>query len=167
MIEADRGVAQAKAERGFSANLNATYGLTQMSEELENVYRDPLDQQGLRIGVSIPILDWGLGKGRVKMAQSSREVVRTNIEQSIVDFEQDIFLKVMQFNLQDDQLMLAAKADTIAQSRYNVTKERFLIGKIDVLDLNIAQTERDNARERYIPPRALVAVLLYEKTCAF
>ena len=150
LIEADRGVAQAKAERGFSANLNATYGLTQMSEELENVYRDPLDQQGLRIGVSIPILDWGLGKGRVKMAQSSREVVRTNIEQSIVDFEQDIFLKVMQFNLQDDQLMLAAKADTIAQSRYNVTKERFLIGKIDVLDLNIAQTERDNARERYI-----------------
>jgi outer membrane protein TolC len=150
LIEADRNVAQAKADRGFNANLYATFGLTQRADELVNVYRDPMDQQGVRVGVTIPILDWGLGKGKVKMAESSREVVRTNIQQSIVDFEQDVFLKVMQFNLQDDQLMLAAKADTIAQSRYNVTKERFLIGRIDVLELNIAQTERDNARDRYI-----------------
>jgi outer membrane protein TolC len=56
----------------------------------------------------------------------------------------------MQFNLQEAQLQLAAKADNIGQSRYNVTKERFLIGKIDVLELNIAQTERDNAKTRYI-----------------
>lgn len=150
LIEADRDVAQAKANRGFNASLYATYGLTQQAPELLDTYKDPLDQQGLRVGLAVPILDWGLGKGRVKMAESSREVVRTNIEQSIVDFEQDVFLKVMQFNLQDDQLLLAAKADTIAQSRFHVTKQRFLIGKIDVLELNIAQTERDNARDKYI-----------------
>ncbi len=150
LIESDRNVAQAKANRGFSANLYATYGLTQRAEEFQNVYVDPMDQQGVRVGISIPILDWGLGSGRVKMAESSREVVRTNIQQSLTDFEQDIYLKVMQFNLQENQLQLAGKADTIAQSRYNVTKERFLIGKIDVIELNIAQTERDNARNRYI-----------------
>jgi outer membrane protein TolC len=109
-----------------------------------------MDQQGVRIGLTVPILDWGLGKGRVKMAESSREVIRTNIQQSLTDFEQDIFVKVMEFNLQEAQMQLASKADTIAQSRYNVTKERFLIGKIDVIELNIAQTERDNARNKYI-----------------
>jgi outer membrane protein len=150
LIESDRNVAQARADRGFSANLYATYGLTQSAPEFQNVYVDPMDQQGVRVGVTIPILDWGLGKGRVRMAESSREVVRTNIQQSLTDFEQDIFLKVMQFNLQEAQLQLAGKADNIAQSRYNVTKERFLIGRIDVLELNIAQTERDNARARYI-----------------
>ena len=150
LIESDRNVAQAKANRGFSANLYATYGLTQRSEEFKNVYIDPMDQQGVRIGLTVPILDWGLGKGRVKMAESSREVIRTNIQQSLTDFEQDIFVKVMEFNLQETQMQLAAKADTIAQSRYNVTKERFLIGKIDVIELNIAQTERDNARTKYI-----------------
>ena len=56
----------------------------------------------------------------------------------------------MQFNRQDDQVALSAKSDTISQMRYNVTKERFLIGKIDVLDLNIAQTERDAAKQKYI-----------------
>lgn len=150
LIESDRNVAQAKANQGFSANLFATYGLTQRSEELKNAYIDPMDQQGVRIGVTVPILDWGLGRGRVKMAESSREVVRTNIQQSLTDFEQNIYLRVMEFNLQETQLQLATKADTIAKSRYNVTKERFLIGKIDVLELNIAQTERDNARARYI-----------------
>ncbi len=150
LIESDRNVAQAKADRGFNANLFATFGLTQSADEFPSVYQDPLDQQGVRIGITIPILDWGQGKGRVKMAESSREVVKTNIQQSIIDFEQDVYLKVMQFNLQDNQLMLAAKADTIAQNRYNVTKERFLIGRIDVIELNIAQSERDNARNRYI-----------------
>lgn len=150
LTESDMSVAQAKAERGFKMNLDASYGLTQQAKTLPDVYIDPLDQQGLKIGVTVPILDWGLGRGKVKMAQSSREVVRTNIQQSLVDFEQDVFLKVMQFNMQDDQLLLAAKADAISQSRYHVTKERFLIGKIDVLDLNIAQSERDAAKDRYI-----------------
>jgi len=56
----------------------------------------------------------------------------------------------MRFNQQDNQLLIAAKADTISQLRYNVTKERFLIGKIDVLDLNVAQSERDQAKQKYI-----------------
>lgn len=150
LIESDMNVAQAKANRGFNANLFALYGLTQQSADLQNAYVDPIDQQNVRIGLNVPILDWGQGRGRVKMAESSREVIRTNIEQSLIDFQQDVYLKVMQFNLQETQLQLAAKADTIAQSRYHVTKERFLIGKIDVLELNIAQTERDNARTRYI-----------------
>lgn len=150
LIESDRNVAQAKANRGLNVNLYATYGLTQQAAEISQAYIDPMDQQNVRIGLNIPILDWGKGKGSVRMAESTREVMRTNVEQNIIDFEQDIFLKVMQFNLQETQLQLAAKADTIGQSRYNVTKERFLIGKIDVLELNIAQTERDNAKTRYI-----------------
>jgi outer membrane protein TolC len=56
----------------------------------------------------------------------------------------------MQFNLQDDQLRIATKADTVAQKRYSVTKQRFYIGKIDVLDLNIALGEKDAAKRNYL-----------------
>ena len=45
-----------------------------------------------------------------------------------MDFEQEVILKVMQFNLQDDQLQIAGKADTIARNRFEVSKQRFLIG---------------------------------------
>ena len=150
LLEADQSVAQAKAEKGLTADLFATYGLTQQSPDFQNVYVNTQDQERLRIGIEMPIVDWGLGKGRYRMAQSNQEVVRTNVQQEEIDFDQEIMLQVMQFNLQDDQLRIAAKADTVAQKRYSVTKERFYIGRIDVLELNIALGEKDAAKRNYL-----------------
>ena len=56
----------------------------------------------------------------------------------------------MEFNLQGNQVLNTAKADTIAQLRYDVTQQRFLIGKIDVTDLNLARNDREKARRAYI-----------------
>lgn len=150
LLEADESVAEAKAERGLQADLFASFGLTQQSPVIANVYQGTQDQERLRVGVEVPILDWGLAKGRFKMAQSNQEVTRTNVRQDEIDFDQNVMLQVMQFNLQDDQLRIAAKSDTVAQLRYNVTKQRFYIGKINVTDLNIALTERDNATRNYL-----------------
>jgi outer membrane protein TolC len=150
LIEADRDVARTRAERGFNADLFAVYGLSARDPEFSEAYRDPQVSQRLQIGVSIPIVDWGLGRGRYRMAQSSQEVVRTQVEQAWIDFEQNVYLDVMQFTMQYDQLEIAAKADTIAQKRFDVTRERFLIGRIDVRDLNDAISEQDIARRGYI-----------------
>jgi len=150
IIEAESDVNRAKAENRFNANLYALYGLTQSSSELKNVYRSPQDQQQFALGVEVPILDWGMGKGRIKMAESQQELVITNVEQERNDFEQEIFLKVMEFNRQENKLLIAAKADTIGQKRYMVTKQRYLIGKIDITELNIALAEKDAARRDYI-----------------
>jgi len=84
------------------------------------------------------------------MAQSSQEVVKTTVDQARTDFVQSVYLNVMQFNMQDDQLYIAAKTDTIAQKRYDLTKQRFLIGKVDVLDLNVSLSEKDAAKINYI-----------------
>jgi outer membrane protein TolC len=124
--------------------------LSARDPEFSEAYRDPQVSQRLQIGVSIPIVDWGLGRGRYRMAQSSQEVVRTQVEQAWIDFEQNVYLDVMQFTMQYDQLEIAAKADTIAQKRFDVTRERFLIGRIDVRDLNDAIREQDVARRGYI-----------------
>ncbi len=151
LLEADRSVAQAKAEQVLTASLVASYGLTQRADDyLSGAYRNPQDQQRLNIGLEIPLLDWGQRRGNYRVAQSNQEVVKTNVEQDQIDFDQEVMLQVMQFNLQDDQLRIAAKADTIAQLRYNVTKERFYIGKIDVFELNLAQTDKDNASRSYL-----------------
>jgi len=150
LIEAERDVAKAKSEKGLQADLFASIGYTQQSQEFANVYVNPQDQQRFMLGLEIPILDWGLGRGRYKMAQSSQEVIKTTVDQAKTDFKQNVYLNVMQFNLQDDQVLIAAKSDTIAQKRYDMTKQRFLIGKVDVLDLNIALSEKDGAKTNYI-----------------
>ena len=150
LIEAERDLASSKAEKGLNASLFASFGLSQRADELRGAYIDPQQQQRVRVGVQIPIADWGLGRGKYRMAQSAHEVVRTNVKQADIDFQQDVLLRVMQFNLQDDQLRIASKADTIAAIRYEVTKQRFLIGRISVLDLNVAQTEKDVAARGYL-----------------
>ncbi len=150
LTEAERDVARAKAENRFEANVNASFGLNGNNYDLPKAYQDPDNQLGVRFGVQIPILDWGEGRGKYKMALSQQEVVRTQTEQQAIDFEQQVLLKVMQFNEQDNQVMIAAKADTVARTRYEVTKQRFLIGKISILDLNIASTEKDVAQRGFI-----------------
>ncbi len=149
-MEAESQVSQARSESRFNANLFAVYGLTQTADNFSDVYVDPLDQQQLRIGIQIPILDWGVGRGRVRMAESNRELVNTNVQQALIDFEQEVFLRVMEFNMLDRQLMIASKADTIADKRYEVSRQRYLIGRIDILELNIALEEKDRAKQRYL-----------------
>jgi outer membrane protein len=150
LIEADSEVSRARADARFNANLFAIYGLTQTSDQFAGVYRDPLDQQQLTIGITIPILDWGVARGRVRMAESNRELVQTNVSQALVDFEQEVFLKVMEFNMLGRQLQIAEKADEIAEKRYDVTRQRFLIGRVDIIELNLALEEKDRAKQRYL-----------------
>ncbi len=149
-LEAESRVDQARAENRFNVNLFAVYGLTQSAEEFGDAYRNPMDQQQLTVGVQIPILDWGVSKGRVRMAESNRELVNTTVNQALVDFEQEVFLRVMEFNMLDNQLEIAKKADVIAEKRYEVTRQRFLIGRVDIIELNLALEEKDRAKQRYL-----------------
>ena len=84
------------------------------------------------------------------MAQSNREVVRISVNQEKIDFEQNVIMNVMEFNLQASQVTNTAKADTIAQMGYDVTQQRFLIGKVDVTKLNLARNDQEQARREYI-----------------
>ena len=150
LIEEDRKVKQAKSQSGISGDLYALYGLNQNAGAFDMVYRDPLDRQRLQVGVNVPVLDWGRRKGRLAMAESNREVVRISVNQEKMDFEQNIIMNVMEFNLQADQVLSTAKADTIAQLGYDVTQQRFLIGKVDVTKLNLARNDQEKARRAYI-----------------
>jgi outer membrane protein TolC len=150
LMEAASQVNQAKRTNRFEAELNAVFGLTGTNDQFSRVYQEPLDQQQVALGLSIPLVDWGLARGSIKMAESSEELIRTSVEQESIDFEQSVFLTVMQFNMQKNQLMIAAKSDTVAQKRYDVTQKRYMIGKVnDVLELNNAQIDFDNAKKSY------------------
>ena len=68
----------------------------------------------------------------------------------MIKFQQDIRIKVMQFNNQARQCNISAKALQVAEERYDITKKRFQNGGIPVTDLNTAQKELDSASEQYI-----------------
>ena len=150
MLEQDREVARAHAESGISSDIFAEYGLNQAAPEIDMVYQDPGQSQRVTIGLNIPLVDWGRRKGRKMMAESTREVVNARVKQDRIDFEQNIFQSVMEFNLQAEQVRNATKADLVAQKGYEVTFQRFLIGKVDVIKLNLARNDRESAKKAYI-----------------
>jgi outer membrane protein TolC len=150
LLTAQSNVAQAKAEKGLNANLIASFGLRDQDQDFNMAYSDPNKQQRVRIGFTMPILDWGLGQGKYRMAQSSLELAQVQSQQAIIDFQQNLLLDVEQFNLQSAQVAIAAKSDTVAMKMYEVTKQRFLIGKIAVLELNNADTKKDQNRRAYV-----------------
>lgn len=148
-LQADYSVAQAKGNLR-SIDLFASIGYSGQDQTLSESYRNLRDNQIVQVGVKIPILDWGKRRGKVKVAQSNRDVVLSQIRQEQMNFNQNIFLLVENYNNQAAQLEIAGEADQIAQRRYNTSVETFLIGKISTLDLNDSQNAKDDARQKFI-----------------
>jgi len=150
MIEAESSLNRSKMEGRFDANLYASFGLTATGDKIYDAYHNATDQQQVRVGLSVPIYDWGVARGKIKMAESNLELTQTQVRQEELDWMQDIYVKVARFNMQQQQLTIAAKSDTIAQKSYTLTQQRYVAGKeVTFLDINNAQVQSDNALKNY------------------
>ena len=83
-------------------------------------------------------------------AQARAAVVKAQVEQAENDYRRQIFTAVGQFNSQRQQCLVSGRASRIAQERYGLMMEKFRNGTATVTDLNTAQSENDEATDRYI-----------------
>ena len=148
--QAESEVAQARGDNGLNLDIFATYGLTNRSEEFADIYSNPENQARVRVGFNIPILDWGRSRSRIKRAEANYQLEQYTVEQERVNFEQRVFTQVRTFDMLRDQIEIAAVADDIANRSYEIAKQRFLIGKITIVELNDALEKKDNSRRQYI-----------------
>ena len=149
-LQSQSNLAYAKANAGLKADLYVQFGLSQTGDKFADSYRNPMNQQYASIGISLPILDWGRGKGQIRVAKSNVDLVNTQVEQGMKDFELNVARMVRQFNLQSQYVEVAAKTDRTADRRYEVAKRLYILGKSTILDLNASITEKDAARRSYI-----------------
>ncbi len=150
MLEAEKGLAQAKAGRGIQLTLHGEVGFTQSANTFANAYRRLNDNEIIGLTLSLPIFDWGVSKGRIRMAQAELELAKTKNEQTHLDYVQELKKKVVQFNTQPQQCKNALRAQEIAEERYEITKKRFETGSVTVTELNTAQQELESAKMQYI-----------------
>lgn len=150
MLEAERALAQAKAAKGMQMTLSAELGLSKSANTIVGTFNRMRDNEIVGLTLSLPIFDWGVRKGRVKMAKAKLDVVKTQIEQNHLDFVQELRRSVNQFNAQPSQCSDAKRAQEIAEERYEITRRRFETGSISVTELNTAQQELESAKMQYI-----------------
>ena len=149
-LEVARDVEQAKVNSRFSANISASFGLNKNDTTLRSISSNLLDQQTIMVSVSIPILDWGQRRGQYNLVRKQAEVKLATVKQTEIDFTQDVKNTVNNFNIQQKIIKSATEADTLARLTYDMTKQRFLIGKSDINSLNLARNRQDQAQISYI-----------------
>lgn len=148
-LEADYEVAKAKGNQR-EINLFAQIGYTGTDRNFSGSYHNLKDNQIVEIGFQIPLVDWGRRKGQVKVAESNRKLVESQVRQETMNFNQNLFILVERYGNQLRQLETARRADEIAQKRYATNVETFLVGKISTLDLNDSMVKKDEARREYV-----------------
>lgn len=150
LIEADRGLEKAKRENSLNAILKGSYGLSNSSDVFGDIYKQPEQQQFLKLSISIPLLDWGRSSSQVKLAESERSLVLFDVEREKKDFERSVIVQVEKFNLLKYQLETAEEADKVAENGYLIALKKFQNGEISITDLNISLSERESAKRDYI-----------------
>lgn len=149
-LSARADVKRAESSHGVQASIFARFGLNQKGESLSEAYSNLMDQEIIGLSLSVPILDWGLSRGKIKLAKSREEVIKTQNEKTVMEYEQDILIKVLQFNKLYRQIELSKEAGNISEQRYRIADERFRNGALSVIELNTAQSEMNSAKAREI-----------------
>ena len=161
-VEALRDLDQAIKDNRFDLSVTASYGLNQQANTFRDAYGNLLDQQMVSVNFSIPILDWGERKGKIKTARMNKDVVDIELQQDGDKFKQDITQKVIDFNIQKELVEGALKTSEIARESYRITEKRFALGNSDYLRLTSSRQAWQSATEQYIQSLLNYWKLYYE-----
>jgi outer membrane protein len=150
IAEARRDLVKAKADNGLNAALTARLGYSQAGVSIPKAYQAPQDQQLLQLEFTIPILDWGRSRSRTRTAAANLKLAEYTVEQEKQNFAQQIITQVTLYNMMKEQVTITAKADSIASEKYNIARERYVLGNLSITDLSIAFQEKDQGKRDYI-----------------
>ncbi|MEP7346436.1 MAG: TolC family protein, partial [Gemmatimonadaceae bacterium] len=144
-VQARRQVNAARLNTGFGAKLLASVGFNQSGSDVDLVYRDLLNAQQVKLSVQMPIVQWGARSAQIEAARADQDRVEYNRRLARELLIQEAHFAALQLDLLRDQLAISAKADTVANKRFEVAKNRYVIGRIGIDNLYIAQNEKDQA----------------------
>jgi len=150
VLEAERNLDQAVKSAIFDASFNVSVGFNQVAPTFRDAYLNPSQQDVVSIGFSIPLVDWGVRKGKANMARNSLMVAKISAEQKEISLDQDVVMTISDFNMQQGMIESAEEAVELANRAYAETKERFMIGKADVNSLTLSLNRQKDARKNYL-----------------
>lgn len=149
-VQAERRVSEARFGTGPGASLQASVGFNQTGSEAGAVYQDLRQAQRFSVGVQIPVWQWGVRSGQIEAAKADLNRQEFTNRQSREQTMQDAHFAALQLALAERQLEVGAKADTVGTKRFDVAKNRYIIGRIGIDNLYQAQTEKDAALQSYL-----------------
>lgn len=84
------------------------------------------------------------------MAKNNLNVTKISVQQKELTLEQEVVMTVNDFNIQQDLIASAEEAMELANKAYEITKQRFIIGKADISSLTLSLNRQKEAQKNYI-----------------
>ncbi|MDE6116346.1 MAG: TolC family protein [Duncaniella sp.] len=150
IMEGERDLNKAIVEARFNASVNASVGFNQVANDFVDAYHSPLRQDLVSISISVPLIDWGVRKGKVNMAKNNLNVSRIAARQEELSVEEDIIMTVSDYDVRQKLIASASEALDLADMAYAQTQQRFIIGKADINSITLSQNRRQEASKNYI-----------------
>ncbi|MES2178176.1 MAG: TolC family protein [Gemmatimonadota bacterium] len=144
-VQVKRGIAYAKANNRFNASIQASAGFNQTGAGFNDAYQSPLGKQTLTVGVNLPMLQWGAGRADVEAAKANESRVAASNRIRRETLEEDARFSALALQQAQRNVLISAKADTVAGKQFEVARNRYIIGKITNDALYLAQSEKDAA----------------------
>ena len=149
-LQASRDVALARGTTGLLATLTANLGYVNQAPYLADSYTSLQNQQQVALAFSLPLVDWGRRRATIRTAELARDQVQAAVSQDERGFEQTVLAQASQVPALAGQARRAARADTLAQRRYAITRATYEAGRLSLTDLTLASAAKDLARRGYI-----------------
>ena len=162
VLEAEQVADRTKKEALFNASFRASVGFNQVSNSFKEAYRNPLQQDIVSVSVAIPLIDWGVRKGKYNVARNNLNVTQIYSRQQELSIEEDLIMTISEFSIQQDLIVHAEEALDLAEMAYAETKQRFIIGKADINSLTLSQSRQQTAQQNYISALSAYWVKYYK-----
>ena len=147
-LEAMRTVKQRKSDRLLDANISASLGYNQTAGKIGDLYKNPLDRENVTLSFDMP-LTGRKGNADLARAEADQQQIAVMTQNAKRTFELEIEYMMKELVLLRAQLEIAARSDSVAAMQFDVAKNRYMIGKIDITTLFNTQREKDNASRVY------------------
>ncbi len=148
-MQAARRVTEARLNNGFGATVQASVGFNATASEFDFAYRNLLEARQVAVSVDIPLIQWGARRASVEAAEADQEQAERNARIARDAAAQDAHFAALQLEQSRRALTISAKADTVAAKRFEVAYNRYVIGRIAIDNLYMAQGEKDQALMQY------------------
>jgi outer membrane protein TolC len=149
-VQSKRSTTTARLNNRFNASIVASAGLNQTASVFGDAYQSPLGKQTLTVGVVMPMLQWGAGHADIEGAKADEQRVAANNKVRRDALVEDARFSALQLQQAQRNVLISAKADTVAEKQFEVARNRYIIGKISNTDLYNAQNEKDAAVLAYV-----------------
>jgi outer membrane protein len=149
-VQAQRRVTEAKLATGIGATVQATYGFNATAPDASLAYQNLLEARQFTLSVQVPLVQWGAHKEGVQAAEADRQRVASMAQSTLEQTSHDAYFAALELSQARRNLALRAKADSVAGKRFEVAYNRYVIGRITIDNLYIAQTEKDQALTQFV-----------------